>query len=116
MCSVAYHTPPPNTCPNTTSRARDLSEEGERRGPISPGPPTCLFCSVDEGLSSKKVHEMVIEPSYLADECRKIVEFKGCECHLTINSHGEPLLYSAMTELIGYLRQIEKVKRISLFD
>ena len=74
----------------------------------------CIFCSVDEGLSSRKVAEIVIDKDYLVEEAAKIIEFKDCEVHIAINAHGEPTLYKPMPELIGDLSRIESVKSISL--
>ncbi|MBI2137850.1 radical SAM protein, partial [Candidatus Woesearchaeota archaeon] len=74
----------------------------------------CIFCSVDEGLSSKKTTELVIEKDYLAEEARKVIEYKQCETHITINAQGEPTLYTPMPELIKALREIKQVKTISL--
>ncbi len=74
----------------------------------------CIFCSVDEGLASKKTSEVVIEEKYLAAEAKKLVEFKGCECHIIINSQGEPTLYKPLPQLIADLRAIKAIKTITL--
>ncbi len=74
----------------------------------------CVFCSVDEGLSSRKVAELVIDRDYLVEEAKKIIEWKGCDVHITINAHGEPTTYKPMPELIRDLSQISKVKSVSL--
>ena len=74
----------------------------------------CIFCSVDEGLSSRKRLEIVIDREYLVEETRKLIEFKNCEVHLVINAHGEPTLYKPMPELIRDLSGIGNVKTISL--
>ncbi|MBN2454833.1 radical SAM protein [Candidatus Woesearchaeota archaeon] len=74
----------------------------------------CLFCSVDEGISSKKVNDFVVEEAYLVEECRKLVEFKGIPCQVAINAHGEPLIYAPMAELVRDLKAIKGVESISL--
>ncbi|MBI2141777.1 radical SAM protein [Candidatus Woesearchaeota archaeon] len=74
----------------------------------------CIFCSVDEGLASRKTSEVVIEEEYLAAEAKKLAEFKGCECHVIINSQGEPTLYKPMPKLISDLKAIPAVKTITL--
>lgn len=74
----------------------------------------CIFCSVDEGLASRKTSEVVIEESYLAAQVRKLVEFKGCECHIIINSQGEPTLYKPLPHLIRDLKAIPGIKTITL--
>lgn len=74
----------------------------------------CIFCSVDEGMTSKKTTDVVVEEEYLASEVKKLVEFKGCECHIIINSQGEPTIYRPLPELIRDLRAIAAIKTITL--
>ncbi len=74
----------------------------------------CVFCSVDEGLGSRKVAEMVIDKDYLVEEARKVVEWKGCDVHIAVNAHGEPATYKPLTELIRELSKIKDVKSVSL--
>ncbi|MBI2176099.1 radical SAM protein [Candidatus Woesearchaeota archaeon] len=74
----------------------------------------CIFCSVDEGLASRKTSEVIVDEKYLAAEVRKLVEFKGCECHIIINSQGEPTLYKPLPELISDLKAVTAVKTITL--
>lgn len=74
----------------------------------------CIFCSVDEGLSSRKVAELVIDKDYLVDEARKVIELKGCKVHIAINAHGEPTTYKPLPELIHELSKIKNVKSVSL--
>ncbi|MEK6854219.1 MAG: radical SAM protein, partial [Nanoarchaeota archaeon] len=74
----------------------------------------CIFCSVDEGLASKKTADAVIEEKYLAEEVAKLVKHKGCECHIIINSQGEPTLYKPLPQLISDLKAIAAVKTITL--
>lgn len=74
----------------------------------------CIFCSVGEGLTSKKTAELVIDRDYLVEEAKKVIDFKNCDVHIAINAHGEPTLYKQMPELICDLKQIPAVKTISL--
>lgn len=90
----------------------------------------CIFCSVDEGLASKKTTEVVIEEEYLAAEVKKLVEYKGCDCNsakgrmhnrahpdlcqIIINSQGEPTLYKPLPQLIRDMRAMPAVKAITL--
>lgn len=74
----------------------------------------CIFCSVDEGHSSKKQLDIVIEKNYLVQETKKVLEFKKQPVHIYINPHGEPLLYADIVDLVKELSKIEYVKAISL--
>ncbi len=74
----------------------------------------CIFCSVDEGLASKKTSEVIIDEKYLAAEVKKLVEFKGCSCSVIINAQGEPTLYKPLPELIRDLKSIAAVKTVTL--
>lgn len=76
---------------------------------------SCVFCSVDEGISSRRKVDFVVEADYLINEFRKIVEFKGSnniDAH--INSQGEPLLYADIVELVRGIMSINGVKRSSI--
>lgn len=69
----------------------------------------CMFCSVDEGLHSKKP-EIVIEKDYLVQEFNNLVEQKGCIVKAVINPQGEPLLYGPLADLIKDLKKNPKVE------
>ncbi len=75
----------------------------------------CIYCSVDEGKSSKKQKDFVIEKEYLVEEVKKLIKFKnidGIEIH--IGTQGEPLLYQPLLELIKDLKKIKQVQTISI--
>jgi uncharacterized protein len=74
----------------------------------------CIFCSVGEGLSSKKTNDFVVEEAYLVEECSRIVGLKNAPCQLVINPHGETLLYSPIVELVRDLKAIPKVAEVAL--
>lgn len=74
----------------------------------------CIFCSVDEGISTRKSNEFVVEADYLVEEFKKLAEFKNCEVEANINPHGEPLLYSDLAQLIKGLSSISNVKAVSI--
>jgi uncharacterized Fe-S cluster-containing radical SAM superfamily enzyme len=76
---------------------------------------SCIFCSVDEGPSSRRKADFVVEKDYLVSEFRKIVEFKGSsniDAH--INAQGEPTLYADMVELVRGIMSIKGVKTSSI--
>ncbi|MBW2999785.1 radical SAM protein [Candidatus Woesearchaeota archaeon] len=74
----------------------------------------CIYCSVDEGKDSKKTTDFVVEKDYLMQEFRKLAEFKEFDIEAHIGTHGEPLLYANITELISDLSKIKNVKIISI--
>lgn len=75
---------------------------------------SCVFCSVDEGREGKWVTDFIVEPNYLIEEFRKLAEFKDCELEAHIGTHGEPLLYPKLVELVRGLADINWVKRVSM--
>ena len=75
----------------------------------------CIFCSVDEGLSSKKRVDFVVEKDYIVEELKRIIDFKNendIDAH--INSQGEPLLYADIVDLVADIEKIPQVKSISI--
>jgi len=75
----------------------------------------CIFCSVDEGPSSKRKTDFVIEKDYLVQEFRKVVEFKNSDnIDAHINAQGEPTLYSDMVELVRDIMSVKGVKTSSI--
>lgn len=74
----------------------------------------CVFCSVDEGISTKKSLDIVIEKDYLVQETKKLLEYKKQPVHIYINPHGEPLLYADIVELVRDLSSLRYVKAVSI--
>jgi uncharacterized protein len=75
----------------------------------------CTFCSVDEGIGSKKAHDFVVERDYLVSETAKLLAFKDCDnIHVYINVHGEPLLYADIVGLVEDLAALEWVNDITI--
>ncbi|MBN1544021.1 radical SAM protein [Candidatus Woesearchaeota archaeon] len=93
----------------------------------------CPFCSVDAGRSSGRLVDFVVEDSYLVSETRKVIDHKqgaggdagkgagkgageGAEVRMDVfvNTHGEPLLYANMVDLVRGLRAIRNVNTISI--
>ncbi|MFC1697859.1 radical SAM protein [Nanoarchaeota archaeon] len=75
----------------------------------------CVYCSICEGKESNKEFDFVVEKDYMIDEIKKIIEFKGrddIEAH--IGTHGEPMLYLDIVELIRDLKKIKEVKVVSI--
>ncbi len=76
---------------------------------------SCVFCSVDEGPTSRRKSDFVVEKDYLVNEFRKIVEFKNSDkIDAHINAQGEPTLYADMVELVRDIMSIKGVKTSSI--
>lgn len=74
----------------------------------------CTFCSVDEGLVSRKVTDVIVEEEYLVQEFEKIAKLKKGPLEAHIAGHGEPTLYPKLLELVRDLKSMEKVKDIAI--
>lgn len=75
----------------------------------------CIYCSVDEGMPSKRVVDYVLEKDYLVEELKKVIDFKKNDnIDIHINSQGEPLLYGDIVELVKEIKKIRAVKTISI--
>jgi hypothetical protein len=78
-------------------------------------PLRCIYCSVDEGESSKKKNTYQVETGYLLKEINKIIGIKGAddiEAH--IDGVGEPLLNKDIVNLVKGLRKNASIKIISM--
>jgi len=73
----------------------------------------CIFCSVGEGLQSKKV-DFLIEKDYLLQELDKLLQFINhpIEAHIGVN--GEPFLYGDLIPLIADLNSHSQIHTVSL--
>lgn len=82
--------------------------------PISGCNLNCLFCSVDEGKSTTRITDYIVEVDYLAEGFKELVDLKGAEkIEAHIDGQGEPFLYPYMAELIDKLAGIKGVEVIS---
>jgi len=73
----------------------------------------CLYCSIGEGLSSKK-HDFVVEKDYLLQELRKLLDFINEPVEIHIGVQGEPFLYADTVNLIEDLQKIEQIHTVSI--
>ncbi len=74
----------------------------------------CIFCSVDEGKSSKKVNDFVVDKDYLVEEFIELADFKRQRVEAHINAHGEPLLYPDIVALIKAIKDTKRTYAISM--
>ncbi len=79
----------------------------------------CVFCSVDEGPSSKKTRDIVVEEAYLIQELEKLMAYKlkhqpETQIDVYINPHGEPTLYAELLPLVRDMKAIKGIRGIIL--
>ncbi len=73
----------------------------------------CIYCSVGEGIHSKKT-DFVVEKDYLAGEFKKLVKFVKVPVEAHVGTHGEPFLYGDIIPLVEDLDGLKQVKVVSL--
>ena len=75
----------------------------------------CNFCSVDEGISSRKMVDFVIDKDYLISQLNDLLEFKKSkDMEIWINPHGEPTLYGKLAELCSDILSSEHVSKATI--
>ncbi|MFH1915716.1 MAG: radical SAM protein [Nanoarchaeota archaeon] len=74
----------------------------------------CTFCSVDEGVSSRKTQDFIIEEQFLVEEFAKVARLKKYPLEAHIAGHSEPTLYPWLLELVRDLRKISRVKDVAI--
>lgn len=76
---------------------------------------SCIFCSVDEGRKSKtRKTDFIVDPDYMLEELKKLVEFKGGGVELHLDGQGEPALYPYLETFVEEASKIKGVKIISM--
>ena len=76
---------------------------------------SCIYCSVDEGVTSARKTDYLVEAAYLVEEFRKLVDMKGIdgiEAH--IGGQTDPSLYAQLKELVSGLASIPQVNVVSI--
>lgn len=73
----------------------------------------CIYCSVGEGLDSKK-QDFVVEKDYMVEELNKLLKFISEPVEIHVGVQGEPFLYTDMLPLVEDLQALELVKTISI--
>ncbi|MBI2662622.1 radical SAM protein [Candidatus Woesearchaeota archaeon] len=73
----------------------------------------CIYCSISEGLSSKKT-DFVIEKDYLLEELNKLLYFINEPVEIHVGVQGEPFLYADMENLLNDLNKIKQITTISI--
>ena len=73
----------------------------------------CVYCSISEGLSSKK-NDFVVEEEYMVEELQKVISEVDEEVEVHIGVQGEPFLYEDMELLISDIQKMSQVHTISI--
>lgn len=73
----------------------------------------CIYCSIAEGVMSKK-HDFVVEKDYLVEELIKLIAFVAAPVEIHVGVQGEPFLYADLEELISDVQALEEVQTISI--
>jgi uncharacterized protein len=75
----------------------------------------CIYCSIDEGVSSKKITDFIIEKDFLIQELKGLIKKKQAKnIQIYINPHGEPLLYKPLEDLIKDMKKIKEIEEIGI--
>lgn len=83
--------------------------------PCSDCPLDCIFCSTDNGKSSKNIKtKYIVDPDLLTENAKEIANFKETGIEFHIDSVGEPLLYKQLPDLINNLSDIKNARIISM--
>ncbi|HTX44269.1 MAG TPA: radical SAM protein, partial [Methanocella sp.] len=82
--------------------------------PVSGCNLNCIFCSVDEGVSRSRRTDFIVDTDYLVDGFKKLAALKGDDVEAHIDGQGEPFIYPYMSELLKKLREVPRVKVISV--
>ena len=73
----------------------------------------CVYCSISEGLSSRK-NDFVVEKDYMVSELFTLLEFVGEPVEIHIGVQGEPFLYGDIEGLITDLQAHPMIHTISI--
>ncbi|MEM1593511.1 MAG: radical SAM protein [Archaeoglobaceae archaeon] len=75
----------------------------------------CIFCSVDEGRKSKtRKTDYIVDPDYMIEKLREVVEFKGDNVEIHLDAQGEPALYPYLEQFVEEVSKIKEVSVISM--
>jgi uncharacterized Fe-S cluster-containing radical SAM superfamily enzyme len=81
--------------------------------PVSGCNLNCIFCSVDEGHTSTRKTDYIVDTDYLVEEFAKLASLKKDDVEAHIDGQGEPFIYPYMVELLEKLRKVPQLKTIS---
>lgn len=72
----------------------------------------CIFCSVDEGRKSRtRKTDYIVDPDYMVEKLKEIVDFKGGNVEIHLDAQGEPALYPYLEQ---FVEEVSKIKGVSV--
>lgn len=75
----------------------------------------CVFCSVDEGRKSRtRKTDYIVDPDYMLEEVKRLVEFKGEGVEIHLDAQGEPALYPYLEYFVEEISKLGNVSVISM--
>ncbi len=75
----------------------------------------CPFCSTNANNFSVHPNNFIVDPDYLLDWLKSIIEIKQCnDIEINYDSVGEPTSYPKLSYLITEIAKIPEVKKISM--
>lgn len=76
---------------------------------------SCKFCSVDAGLSTRRISDfLIVNPEWMADSIRMVVDFKNDETDVIFDAAGDPITNKLLPEFIAKIRNYNKIRWIIL--
>lgn len=83
--------------------------------PCSDCPLDCIFCSTDNGKSSKTIRtNYIVDLDLLVEYAKEIAKFKSPGIEFHIDSVGEPTTYKKLLDLVNELSDIKNTRIISM--
>lgn len=109
----------PEDSPLVGSIAFGIIDRGTNLLQVRPStacPLSCIFCSTDAGpMSRNRQCEYFVNVEPLIETMKEIVAYKNEKTvEALIDTVGDPLVYSKLTDLVQKLREIECVKRVTI--
>jgi uncharacterized Fe-S cluster-containing radical SAM superfamily enzyme len=78
-------------------------------------PQRCVFCSVDAGLTSRwRWAEYIVDLDTVVKGVERVVEEKGCQVEVLLDTVGDVLTYPHLVDLIRRLMGVNGVKSVAL--
>lgn len=74
----------------------------------------CSFCSTSANSFNIHPTNYIVEIDYLADEVKKIAEFKGDNIHIFLDSVGDPFSHPNFLDLVKKLKEIPNLTKIDV--